>query len=45
MHPGEVAFGDDLPRRLVDSQLPEWSELPLERIGDHLVTLVQGTRA
>lgn len=33
MHPDEVAFGDDLARRLVDSQFPQWSELPLERIG------------
>jgi aminoglycoside phosphotransferase (APT) family kinase protein len=32
MHPGEVTFGDDIVRRLVDSQFPQWSELPLERI-------------
>jgi aminoglycoside phosphotransferase (APT) family kinase protein len=49
MHPGEIAFGDELVRRLVDSQFPQWSRLPLERIessgtvnvlyrlGDHLV--------
>jgi len=32
MHPGEIAFGDDLVRRLVDTQFPRWAGLPLERI-------------
>ena len=32
MHPGEAAFGDDLVRRLLDSQFPRWASLPLERI-------------
>jgi aminoglycoside phosphotransferase (APT) family kinase protein len=32
MHPGEIAFGDGLVRRLLDSQFPRWASLPLERI-------------
>jgi len=32
MHPGEIPFGVELVRRLVDSQFPQWSPLPLERL-------------
>jgi aminoglycoside phosphotransferase (APT) family kinase protein len=32
MHPGEVALRDDVVRRLVDAQFPQWAGLPIERI-------------
>jgi aminoglycoside phosphotransferase (APT) family kinase protein len=32
VHPGEIEVGDDLVRRLVDEQFPQWSRLPLERV-------------
>jgi aminoglycoside phosphotransferase (APT) family kinase protein len=32
MHADEVPIDEDLVRRLVDEQFPEWSDLPLERV-------------
>jgi aminoglycoside phosphotransferase (APT) family kinase protein len=32
MHADELPIGDELVRRLVDEQFPEWAGLPLERI-------------